>query len=295
MKLTLLGTGTPAPSKKRQSSGYLVQIGDETIVMDHGPGAHHRLIEGGFRATDVTRVLFTHLHYDHCMDYARLVLQRWDVGAGKVPDLKVYGPRPLKRMTESLFGEGGVYADDLRARTQHQASLDVFQARGGELPRNPPSPIVREVDPGDCIEGNGWRAIVGESSHVQPFLRCYGYRVESDSASLCYAGDSGGVCESVIALARKADILIHMMHLASGTEPSAQFRKSTGAHTDVAEVARRADVGALVLTHFTPIIDTPGTRERLIAEMAQIYRGPIIWGEDLMTLSVPHVSAGGID
>ena len=109
MKLTLLGTGTPAPSTKRQSSGYLVQIGDETIVLDHGPGAHHRLIEGGFRSTDVTRALFTHLHYDHCMDYARLVLQRWDVGAGKIPDLKVYGPRPLKRMTDSLFGAGGVY------------------------------------------------------------------------------------------------------------------------------------------------------------------------------------------
>lgn len=295
MKLTLLGTGTPAPSKKRQSSGYLVEVGDETIVLDHGPGAHHRLIEGGFRSTDVTRALFTHLHYDHCMDYARLVLQRWDIGAGKVPDLKVYGPRPLKRMTEGLFGEGGVYEDDVRARTQHQASLDVFQARGGELPRRPPNPIVREVSPGDEIEGHGWRATVGESSHMQPFLHCYGYRIESESASLCYAGDSGGVRDSVIALARKADILIHMMHLASGTEPSRQFRESTGAHTDVAETARRAEVGALVLTHFTPHIDTPGTRERLITEMAEIYRGPIIWGEDLMTLSVPHVPACGID
>ena len=26
----------------------------------------HRLIEGGFRSTDVTHALFTHLHYDHC-------------------------------------------------------------------------------------------------------------------------------------------------------------------------------------------------------------------------------------
>ena len=86
-----------------------------------------------------------------------------------------------------------------------------------------------------------------------------------------------------------------MMHLASGTEPSAQFRKSSGAHTDVAEVARRADVGALVLSHFTPQIDTPATRERLIAEMSRIYMGPIIWGEDLMALSVPHVPICGID
>lgn len=295
MKLTLLGTGTPAPSTKRQSSGYLVEIGSEMIVLDHGPGAHQRLIEGGFKSTDVTHALFTHLHYDHCMDYGRLVLQRWDAGAGKVADLLVYGPAPLKRMSDSLFAEGGFYHHDLRARTQHQASLDVYCARGGKLPRRPPSPLVSEVRPGDRINGNGWHALVGESSHMQPYLQCYGYRIESAGASVCYAGDSGGVCETVIELASKADILIHMMHLASGTEPSAQFRKSSGAHTDVAEVARRAEVRALVLSHFTPHIDTPGTRERLIAEMSRIYAGPIIWGEDLMTLSVPHVSTCGID
>lgn len=295
MKLTLLGTGTPAPSRKRQSSGYLVQVGGDTIVLDHGPGAHHRLIESGVRATEVTHALFTHLHYDHCMDYPRLVLQRWDIGAGKVPDLKVFGPPPLKRMTERYFGEGGVFDDDVKARTQHQASLDVFAARGGQLPRKPPNPAVREVKPGDTIEGNGWRATVGESSHMQPYLQCYGYRIDSDAGSICYAGDSGSVCETVIDLARKSDILVHMMHLASGTEPTAAFRKSSGAHTDVAEVAKRAEVGALVLTHFTPHIDMPGTRERLISDISKIYSGPVIWGEDLMTLSVPHVSHYGID
>jgi ribonuclease BN (tRNA processing enzyme) len=295
MKLTLLGTGTPAPSRKRQSSGYLLEIGGEKIVLDHGPGAHQRLIEGGFAATEVTHALFTHLHYDHCMDYGRLVLQRWDIGAGKVDDLRVYGPPPLRRMTESLFGPGGVYHDDVRARTRHQASLDVFAARGGKLPRRPPNPVVTEVKPGDRIEGRGWRATVGESQHMQPFLQCYGYRVDADAGSVCYVGDSGSVCASVIALARKADILIHMMHLASGTEPTAQFRQSSGAHTDVAEVARQAEVGALVLTHFPPTIDVPGTRERLIAEMAAIYHGPIIWGEDLMRLAVPHVAHCGID
>ena len=59
MRLTLLGTGTPAPSLERQSSGYLVEVGSDTIVFDHGPGAHHRLIESGRRAVDVTRAFFT--------------------------------------------------------------------------------------------------------------------------------------------------------------------------------------------------------------------------------------------
>jgi ribonuclease Z len=47
VKLTLLGTGTPTPSLKRASSGYLIEIGDDVIVMDHGPGAHHRLLQTG--------------------------------------------------------------------------------------------------------------------------------------------------------------------------------------------------------------------------------------------------------
>ena len=44
MKLTLLGTGTPTPSLKRASSSYLIEAGADVILMDHGPGAHERLL-----------------------------------------------------------------------------------------------------------------------------------------------------------------------------------------------------------------------------------------------------------
>jgi ribonuclease BN (tRNA processing enzyme) len=93
LSITLLGTGTPAPSLDRQSSGNLVEVGHDLIVWDHGPGAHHRLLQSGHRSVDVSHAFFTHLHYDHCMDYGRLVLQRWDQGADRIPELKVYGPR----------------------------------------------------------------------------------------------------------------------------------------------------------------------------------------------------------
>jgi len=36
MKVTMLGTGTPAPSLKRASSGYLIDVGDDVIVIDQG-------------------------------------------------------------------------------------------------------------------------------------------------------------------------------------------------------------------------------------------------------------------
>ena len=115
MKITILGSGTPAPSLKRACSGYMIEVGDDVIIMDHGPDAHRRLIESGKRATDVTHAFFTHLHYDHFLDYGRLVLQRWDMGAGKVDELGVYGPPPLARINEQLFGDDGVYGPDLDA------------------------------------------------------------------------------------------------------------------------------------------------------------------------------------
>ena len=140
MKLTLLGTGTPAPSLKRMSSGYVIEIGEDVIVWDHGPGAHHRLLEAGYKATDVTHCFLSHLHYDHFMDFPRLLMTRWDQGSGQVPGLQVFGPQPLDRITGQLFGADGIYAADIEARTRHEMSLDIYQARGGVLPRQPPDP-----------------------------------------------------------------------------------------------------------------------------------------------------------
>ena len=147
MNITLLGTGTPTPSLHRQSAGYLFEVCGDLLVMDHGPGAHHRLLESGHRAVDVSHAFFSHLHYDHCLESPRLVLQRWDMGAGRIPDLQVFGPAPIARSTELLFGEDGVYGPDIRARLEHRSSLDVFASRGGTLPRQRPAPRVREVRP----------------------------------------------------------------------------------------------------------------------------------------------------
>jgi ribonuclease BN (tRNA processing enzyme) len=293
MKITLLGTGTPAPSLSRQSSGYVIEVGDDLIVMDHGPGAHHRLMEAGYRAAQVTKVFLSHMHYDHIMDYPRLVLQRWDMGAGKIPDLAVYGPQPLARISEQLFGEGGVYGLDIESRVSHPCSLDVYRARGGVLPRVKPAPRVTEVGPGDVVQGNGWRVVVGEASHFQPILDCVGYRLESEEGVLVYSGDSGGVPDSMVALARDSDVLIHMCHFATGMEPSEAYRRGAGSHMDVAEVAARANAKTVVLTHCIPMLDWPGVLERLVSEMRSVYDGHIVIGRDLMTIPLdiryPHV------
>ena len=285
MKITLLGTGTPAPSLKRQSSGYLLEVAGDLIVMDHGPGAHHRLLESGRRAVDVTHAFFTHLHYDHFMDYPRLVLQRWDQGADRIPDLEIYGPSPIVRMTELLFGDDGVYGPDIRARVEHQSSLDVFAARGGHGSRHRPRPHVHELRAGDVIQGREWRVTAGHAAHVQPQLECLAYRLDAADGSVCYSGDSGR-SDAIVELARGCDVLIHMNHQFSGTEPTPAYRGACGTLRDNAITAQRAGVKTLVLTHLLAQIDRPGIREQIIHEIKEVFEGQVIWGEDLMVLTL---------
>jgi ribonuclease Z len=294
MKITLLGTGTPAPSLERQGSGYLFEVGGSLIVMDHGPGAHHRLIESGHRAVDVSHAFFSHLHYDHCMDYARLVLQRWDMGADRIPDLEVFGPPPIARMTDQLFGADGVYGPDIRARIEHQSSIDVFQARGGRPPRSRPAPRVRELRPGDVVEGSGWKVTVGRASHVQPQLECLAFRLDSPGGSVCYSGDSGA-SDELVELARGCDLLIQMNHHFSGTEPTTSYRQACGNHRDNAAIAARAGVKTLVLTHMLAQIDRPGIRERIVHEIQQEFHGTVIWGEDLLQLTIDGTGIASIE
>jgi ribonuclease Z len=290
-RITLLGTGTPAPSLERQGSGYLVEVGDDVIVMDHGPGAHHRLLETGRRAVDVTHAFFTHLHYDHCMDYGRLVLQRWDQGADRIGDLDVYGPAPIARMTEQLFGRDGVYGPDIRARIEHQSSIDVFTARGGTPPRRRPAPRVREIKAGDVITGKDWKMTVGRATHVQPYLECLAFRLDAPDGSLCYTGDSGA-SDEIVALAKGCDVLIHMNHYLSGTAPTPAYRAACGNHRDNALTAKRAGVKTLVLTHLLAQIDQPRVREQIVQEIRQEFDGRVVWGEDLMqlTFALPQVA-----
>jgi ribonuclease Z len=294
MRITLLGTGTPAPSLERASSGFLFEIGNDVIVMDHGPGAHHRLLESGKKAVDVTHAFFTHLHYDHCMDYGRLVLQRWDQGADRIPDLDVYGPPPLARMTEQLFGPDGVYGPDIRARIEHQSSIDVFVARGGKPPRKRPAPRVREVHAGDAIQGNGWKVTVGHAVHVQPYLECLAYRLDTPEGSVCYSGDSGA-SDTIVELAKGCDVLIHMNHYFSGTAPSQAYRAACGNHKDNALTAQRAGVKTLVLVHVIGQIDQPRIREQITHEIQQVFTGKVVWGEDLMQLGLKGPTIAGIE
>ena len=290
MRIRLLGTGTPTPSLKRMCSGYVVEIGDDVLVFDHGFGAHHRLLELGIEATRVTHFFCSHLHYDHMGDYPRLLLTRWDQGAGRIPELKVYGPPPIRQVSAALFEQGGAFWPDLVARTEHMCSVSIYHARGGDGERRKPQPEVTELRPNDVTQGKGWTVKTTGVAHFGPQLVSYGFRLDSEQGSFVYSGDSGP-CASMVKLSQDCDVLAHMCHYISGTELCPEFAESCMGHLELARLAQGAGVKNLVLSHVTEQIDQAGVRERVIREMAEIYRGNIIFGEDLMEIPLQTPAA----
>ena len=291
MRIRLLGTGTPTPSLKRMSAGYLVEAGDRKILFDFGPGAYHRLLQAGVKPTQVTDIFFSHLHYDHCLDYVRLLMTRWDQGAGRIPELNVYGPAHTARMTDLIIGADGIFGPDLAARTQLRMSQDVFEARGGRLPRRAPMPVVREIASGDTFDCGGFPVTARSVLHAQPILDCFGFRLEAGGASFVYSGDAGP-CKAMEELADHCDVLVHMCHFLSGTALSPEMDRRNMGHLELARLGASARVRNLVVSHVTEQMDVPGVRERLIREMSALYAGNLFLGEDLMEIPVgPPVPA----
>ncbi|MEO0914106.1 MAG: MBL fold metallo-hydrolase, partial [Pseudomonadota bacterium] len=251
MRLTILGSGSPEAYTRRASSGYLVEVGNDRILFDCGGGVFDNLLRSGRLPSDITHIVFSHLHSDHMMDYARLVHAAWDEGGAPI---EVAGPAPIKAITEGYFGPAGVLAHDLRARTELPQSQEVWVARGGTLPRPWPAPVVREIAPGQTIEGAGWRIRSCAVPHAQPFLECMAFSLTHGGKTFVYSGDAG-LWPELQELCANADLLLHWCYRLDGEEVTPKVAATTPTPSDIGKMARHAGARALMLTHFRKHMD----------------------------------------
>ncbi|WP_298609516.1 ribonuclease Z [uncultured Thiothrix sp.] len=85
-----LGTASQVPTKTRNHNGYFLKWGKEGFLFDPGEGTQRQMLYAGVSAKDITKILITHFHGDHCLGLPG-VLQR--ISLDKVPHpVKVYFP-----------------------------------------------------------------------------------------------------------------------------------------------------------------------------------------------------------
>jgi ribonuclease Z len=128
---------------------------------------------------------------------------------------------------------------------------------------------------------------VAEVAHVQPQLTCLAYRLEAGGRSIVFGADSSPT-PALTRLADGADVLLHMCHFVNGVEGDPRLTETCSGHEDAARTARDAGVDTLVLVHITEQVEQPGVRERVLHEAATIFPGRIIFGEDLLEVSLEN-------
>ena len=288
----VLGAGTPTPTPDRFGSAFALEVGDEMPMVDCGPATTWKLAKAGLTPTRIDTLFFTHHHFDHNVDYPCFLLTRWDEGSGTIPPLQVLGPPPTGSITERLIGTEGAFADDIRARMNFEGSQAIWAYRGGSLPRTRPDVLTTDIGPGHVHEGNGWTMRAAEAIHVQPWLDCLSYRLDTPDGSIVFTGDTEP-CDSVRELARGADMMFAMCWSTS----DAQRRNRRGLCTmdDAIQLAADAEVGTLVLVHCGPHAAADGAVERVVEAMGDVYSGRVIRPDELtsLTLSDHRVGTGG--
>jgi len=282
MQIILLGTGTPVLDSARQQSAFLVDIDGEKILFDAGCGVTSQMAKAGVEPRLVDAVFITHHHYDHNADYPCFLLTRWNHHNGKEVPLHIWGPPPTASITERLIGESGAFADDWKARVNHPASQRVHVERGGTLPRPGPAFIATDAGPGLITEGAGWKVTATWGKHADPWLKSLAYRVDSAEGSVAFTGDAVPT-EGLGRLAQGVGTLV--VNCWDHSENMGPDFGISGT-LEAAGLAREAGARRLVLAHSLARLTQPGSRERAVVDIARIYAGEIVFGEEGLVLDV---------
>lgn len=246
MELTVLGSGTVAPSAQRTAAAYWVAAGGVRLLLDCGAGALHRAVAFGIAWEKLTHVALTHFHPDHWGELPLLLFAlRWGTHPPRKDPLVVIGPRGLATRLTLLAG-----------------ALDDWVLEPGY-----PLRIV-EIHPGDRIELDADTILSSCKTPHTP--ESMAYAVEHRGLRLVYTGDTGP-SEELALWAKECDLL-----LAECSLPDSAGIELHLTPARAGKLAREAGARRLVLTHFYPPVE--GTDPAAAA--ARVFQGPVVAARD---------------
>jgi ribonuclease BN (tRNA processing enzyme) len=246
--LTVCGSSGSYPSAGRACSSYLLRSDEAQLVLDLGNGSLSNLLRWVSPAS-VTDLVISHGHHDHFADLIGL-LQLASYGLDGPPAVRVYANADTC----------AVLRDAVAAHAPRASMLE-----------------LHEVTIGETFEAGGFEVTTAGAWHSQPGVLTRA--TAPDGTVTAYTGDSD-LCDDLIAGARGADLLV-----SEATWPDGVAGLPQGVHMtagQAGELARRADVGALLVTHvwpeFKPSVVT--------AQCAEVFGGPTTAAEDGLVLRV---------
>lgn len=255
LALQILGSGGPF-GDGRAATGYVVWVdGTSRLLVDAGGGTFSRFHQAEATLEDLQLIALSHFHPDHSAELPALLWPRNG-------ELRIAGPTgsagfpPVAEFLAGLVGPDGVFRV-LEPRFTFQV---VTAPTDGTVSR-----VLEES-----------RLVVTARSVPHGDVPTLAYRVEYAGASIVYSSDQDGSDPGFVDFARDADLLV--IHLAASENATGMVAQLHARPSVWGQIAARANIGRLVLSHISSRQDLEANLEILQAN----YQGPLTVGEDLL-------------
>lgn len=259
LQVKILGSGTCVPSLERSACSVLITFAETVFLLDCGPGTMRRMLEAGVSIFDVTHVGISHFHPDHTGELVPfLFANKYPDGSRRKKALTLIGGPGFKNFFKQL---GEVYGDWIDG--------------AGKLHLIEMAPALKSEKkfPGFLLQ----TAPVAHRPESIAFCFC----IEGpEKKSIVYSGDTDE-SENLVALATGADLLICEAALPDGLKVDGHLTPSLAG-----QMADRAGVKKLVLTHFYPECETADIEN----QCRSTYAGALELARDLLCVTLEGAS-----
>jgi len=263
--LTILGCSSQQPTRKRNHGAYLLRWNGEGFLFDPGEGTQRQFIFAEIAPTVVTRIFVSHFHGDHCLGLGSMLMR---LNLDKVTHpIHCYYP-----------ASGKEYFDRLRYGTAYRENIHVVEHpidKAGiiEIGENF---IIEAAFLNHGIDNLAYRITETDTvKYDKEKLSRFGIRGEDmrrfidkgeiewqgkiirrEEVSWVRKGDAFAVvldtrpCAAAVEIAKDAAMLLcESTYLESEAELARKHQHLTA--KDAARIASKANVGELILTHFS--------------------------------------------
>ncbi|MBM7701629.1 ribonuclease Z [Metabacillus iocasae] len=306
MELLFLGTGAGIPAKHRNVSSIAIQLLQErgtTWLVDCGEATQHQILHTSIKPRRIEKIFITHLHGDHIYGLPGLLGSRSFQDGQSA--LTVYGPSGIKEFISVTLSvsqthvryplkivevEEGIIFEDDTFKVECQLLEHGIPSYGYRITEKSlpgillvdklkevgikPGPIYQKIKQGEQVElENG--TVINGADFVGP---------PKKGKVIVILGDTR-ICKKSIELASHADVLVHEATFAGNDEQLAyDYFHSTA--KQAAEVAKRANVKQLILTHISSRYQADSI-QLLVHEAKEIFEQTEV-AEDLKMIPIPN-------
>lgn len=269
--LTILGYNSAIPTVNASPTAQFLEMEERAFLIDCGEGTQVQLRKAKARFSKINHIFISHLHGDHCFGLPGLIASFRLLGRDN--PLHVYGPKGIKKMMETIFtitethrgfeviyheleskGSEKIYEDsrlevytiplDHRIYCNGYLFREKIKDRHLNMQEISKYPEIETCDYHNLKLGKDFKLSDGyvlknEILTTEP----------SKSVSYAFCSDTR-YREEIIPIIENVDVLYHEATFLHDLKEMADYTGHTTA-LEAARIARKANVGKLILGHFS--------------------------------------------